>query len=349
MRRTAVLTLALCLGVVAVRAQRSHAVDSLLVQGIEGALRHNYEQARVAFEEASRMAPEDPAGVVLLAGLLHQSAEDLSTSFDRRSFDSLLTQAEVRATSVSAVGYGDRQMWRSTARGMLSVVESQSSQWMAAIRDALASASEARGSLDRQATLADAGLPMGNYLYWRSRKTEALQWLPFIADDRVEGIRLLEWCATEGRFHRWAAVSSLIWVLHDAGNLGRAEYWARTGLASYPDNRTYLAGLAKVLESRGAHAEAARAWGRIAEALRNNAEARPYAIFSASVNQVRCVSSAGDRAAARSILASLVPPRPEDVPREILSRLQAKILEWGELRSMLESDVPSRAAAPGGR
>jgi hypothetical protein len=339
----------MCLGAFVAGAQRSHTIDSLLVLGIDGALRHQYERARVAFEQAAQMAPEDPAGVVLMAGLLHQSAEDLGAPFDRRAFDSLLTHAEVRATSVFAAGYADRHIWKATLRGMLSVVESRSDQWMAAIRDALASASEARASLEQQGTLADAGLPIGNYLYWRSRKTEALQWLPFIADNRVEGIRLLEWCATEGHYHRWAAVSSLIWVLHDAGNLGRAEYWARTGLASYPENRTYLAGLAKVLESRGAYAEAASAWARIAEALRRDPEARPYAIFSASVNQVRCWSLAGDRDAARSMLASLVPPRPEEVPKEFLPRLQAKVREWEELTSILGSGAPSRTAAPGGR
>lgn len=347
MRRIALLTLAVAFGVVAMNAQRSPRSDSLLVHGIDAALRHEYTQARALFEEAARSVPGDPAGVVLLAGLLHQTAEDLSSSFDRRAFDSLLTQAEVRATSLAAAGLADRHMWRSTARGMLSVVESQSSQWMAAIRDALASASEARASLDEQAALADAGLPMGNYLYWRSRKTEALQWLPFIPDDRDEGIRLLEWCAREGRFHRWAAVSSLIWVLHDAGNLARAESWARSGLTAYPENRTFLAGLAKVLETRGAFQEAARVWGTIATSLRKNPAAGTYAIFSSGVNQLRCALAAGDLNGARSAHAEIVAPVPDEVPEWLRARLQTKLVEWEKLRSMVTSETPARAAAPG--
>lgn len=349
MRRFAQLIMALCFAVVALNAQRSPFVDSLLVGGVDAALRHEYTRARALFEEVARSAPEDPAGVVLLAGLLHQTAEDLSVSFDRRTFDSLLTRAEVRATSMNSAGISDRQMWKSTARGMLSVVESQSSQWMAAIRDALASASEARASLEGQSALADVGLPMGNYLYWRSRKTEALQWLPFVPDDRDEGIRLLEWCAKEGRYHRWAAVSSLIWVLHDAGSLARAESWARAGLEVYPENRTFLAGLAKVLETRGAYREASRRWGTIASSLRGQPGAGSYAIFSAGVNQVRCALAAGDLEDARSAHAAIVPPVSHDVPEWLRARLQAKMREWDKLRSIVASETPARASAPGDR
>ncbi|MCU0452199.1 MAG: hypothetical protein MUE68_00925 [Bacteroidetes bacterium] len=349
MSRWICFLLAVTVGSAAVHAQRSGEAEALLVRGLHAALEHDYADARASFDGAARSAPEDPAGVVLLAGLLYQSAEDLSVPFDRRAFDSLLTLAEVRATSGRGTPPTDRMMWRATARGMLSVVESRSGQWMAAIRDALASASEARSSLGQVPDVADAGLPMGNYLYWRSRKTEALQWLPFIPDDREEGIRLLERCAREGKFHKWAAISSLIWILHDAQELGRAESWARTGLTAYPRNRTYLAGSAKVLESRAQYGEAANAWRSIAASLRQDPAAGRYALFSAVVNEARCLRMGGDPSAAVKVLLAVVPPAPREVPDWIVQRLAAKTKEYEELRTALAAETDPAATLNGGR
>ncbi len=344
------LTFVACIiGVSPLLSQRSPAAEALLLQGLESAVRHDYAAARVAFDSASRLDRSDPAGLVLLAGMMQQSAEDLSAPFDRRVFDSLLTQAEVRSTSGSASETGDSHLWRSTARGMLSVVEAQSGEWMAAIRDALASASEGTSALKSDPDLVDAGLPLGNYLYWRSRKTEALRWLPFVSDDRSEGIRLLERCAEEGRYHRWASVSSLIWILHDAGELDRAEQWARTGLSAFPGNRTFLAGLAMVLETRRSFAEASHAWRKVAESLQLDRNAGSYAVFSALVNQLRCASSAGELLTAQRLVREILPPSVSDVPQPIHRRLEAKTKEWERLRAGVAGRSGLSAPHPGSR
>lgn len=320
-------------------------VDSLIRLGMDAALRQSYGDAERWFREASAIDKHQPAGVVFLAGLLYQRAEDLGEQFDRRSFDSLLTEAEVRARFREAEAPDD--IWipllRATARGMLAVAEAGSGEWMAAVRDALNSSSEAEDVWEMDSSLADAGLPLGNYLYWKSRKTEALHWLPLFTDDRSEGVRLLELCARSGRYHRFAAISSLIWILHDARELERAAAWARTGLASYPENRNVQAGLAMVEEAQGRFGEASGLWGRIAHSLARSGNGTGYAAFSSSVNQLRCLLKAGDRSAARGLAQRIVEPGSSTIPSSLARRFDAKRKEWTLLRMQIEpsSSAPS--------
>ncbi len=322
-------------------------VDSLIRIGTDAALRQSYGEAERWFREASARDKHQPAGVVFLAGLLYQRAEDLGEQFDRTSFDSLLTEAEVRARLREAEAPDD--IWiplvRATARGMLAVAEAGSGEWMAAVRDALNSSSEAEYAWAMDSSLADAGLPLGNYLYWKSRKTEALHWLPLFTDERAEGIRLLELCARNGRYHRFAAISSLIWVLHDAHELERAAAWARAGLASFPLNRNFLAGLAMVEETQGRYGDASGIWGRIAQSLVGSGHGSGYAAFSATVNELRCLVKAGDLSAAHMLAQRIAEPRASTIPSSLARRCEAKRNEWASLLKQIEgsSSASSRA------
>ncbi len=321
------------------------AVDSLVLKGTHAALRHDYDEAERCFRHAATADRTHPAGLIFLAGLLYQKSEDLSLPFDHHSFDSLLTESEVRARMRESMAPPDPwiPVLRATARGMLAVEEAGSGEWMAAVRDALASSSEAQEAQLQDSSMADAGLPLGNYLYWKSRKTEALHWLPLFTDERAEGIRLLEECAQNGRYHRFAAISSLIWILHDAKDLVRAEAWARRGLVLYPDNRTYLAGLAMVHETKGEFVDAADGWARIASSLGTAGVGRVYSAFSASVNQLRCLLAAGDVRYSESLAGRISEPVVSQVPRPLHGRLKAKIVEWGVLKKRVSAMAASAA------
>ena len=341
MKRWSIICLAvglLCLNAQG-QAQLPAPLDSLIIRGTDAALRHAYAEAERCFREAAEVSPDQPAGVVFLAGLLHQRAEDLGEAFDRRRFDSLLTQAEVRARLNKATAPND--LWvpllRATARGMLAVAEAESGEWMAAVRDALSSSSSAEDVWESDSSQADAGLPLGNYLYWRSRKTEALHWLPLFSDDRSEGIRRLELCARNGRYHSYAAISSLIWILHDARDFEKAEAWARIGLRAYPENRNFLAGLAMVDETQGHFLHAADVWGRIVQSLQTVGAGSSYSTFSASVNHVRCLLSAGEGTTARIFSEGVMLPSAAAVPSTLARRYVAKQREWTVLKQRLHA------------
>ena len=260
-------------------------------KGLDLILRQEYRLADSVFAELSRQFPDHPAGYLYQAAVAQTQSLDFGTSLRRDRFDSLLDRGRSACANLRDRAWV--QFFLATADGYDAVARVDRGDWFGGIRKGLAAASEFRKLIEMDSGFVDAYAGVGTYLYWRSRKTEFLHWLPFISDDRPEGIELLERCALTGNYNRFAAVSSLISLFQDAGEYRRSEEWSRVGLKSYPGNRIFLWGLATALHRQERYPEAAAAYDTLLQSILLSRSPNPYNEIVCRLNLVRCALAVG--------------------------------------------------------
>lgn len=253
-------------------------LDSLLRAGIDLTILQEYDSARVVFQSISKDDPQHPAGSLFEAGVLQALAMDYEQMTPRKEFDSLIARS--KDLSVGMIERDPASPWgyffHGTALGNEALARAQGGDWFGAAMKAISSASSLEEAIHRDSMLVDAYAGLGTYYYWKSRRMDFLMWLPFVADRRTEGIRLLEVCAEEGLYNRFAALSSLVSIYLDAQEYERAADRAAKALEHYPENRIFLWGLATAHERSGRIEEAVRAYERLLRSIRNDKRPNPY-------------------------------------------------------------------------
>lgn len=280
------------------------ALDSLIRDGIGALMGERFAAAESLFSCASDSFPDHPAGPVMQAAVLHLVAEDGHAPVDLRKIDSLHAEAERRGESLDLTDRDGRVAlaFIASSRGIVSLEAARNGAWLRALRFALSAASLGEDILDADSAVVDAGLAVGNYYYWKSRRVEVITWLPFVADSRAEGIALLRRSAAHGTYQRFAAMNSLAWILRDAGDLAEALHWVEQGLDMFPQNRSLLRSAAAVLGAAGDLSGAGRAWETVQQSLERDGLLNSWAHYESVIRRAELAVTQKDPAAARQYL-----------------------------------------------
>lgn len=227
--------------------QRLHDV---ILQGIDLTLKQDYRAAKALFHSVIEEYPDHPAGYLYLAGAVQAEFSDYEDGFDRRLFDSLLAKGEALADHL--IEKKDSADWgyyyAGTALSYRAFSESERGNWPSVIIDGMNSAKMFERCLELNPKFYDAMSGLGTYYYWRSKKTEFLSWLPFLADRKKEGISLLTSAVENGTYDTFEAMNSLILVLTEEGRYDDALPITLRALTRYPDNRSFLWCLVGIVE-----------------------------------------------------------------------------------------------------
>jgi tetratricopeptide (TPR) repeat protein len=315
-------------------------LDGEILKGIDRLFLQDYDGAMSLFRGVSRAYGDHPAGYLLQAGVLQTEAMDYEALVERSVFDSLLSLAEEKARHVierhpdDALGY----FYLGSVYGSHSFADAAEGDWYGAATSAMASVSQFEDALERDSTLDDAKLGIGTYYYWKSRQMAFLTWIPFIGDDREEGIRLIEETIRRGRYNRYAAMTSLISIFLDAEQYAKAITVSEKALAEYPENRLFLWGLATAHERLGHGGQAIAAYRQLLRSIAGDARANPYNELVCRVNLARLEWHAGRREEARNLLAPVLGRSPDAYADHLHERAAKKLREAKELSSALAKD-----------
>jgi tetratricopeptide (TPR) repeat protein len=99
----------------------------------------------------------------------------------------------------------------------------------------------------------EALIAIGSYKYWKSKEMQFLGWLPFISDERDEGIKLLEKAVLHSSYNSYLAINSLIWIYIDKGDFRKSVRLSQYALLRYPGSRFFKFGLARAYEEIDLH------------------------------------------------------------------------------------------------
>ena len=234
-----------------------------------------YEAALATIDQLELELPDHPITAVLRAGVLycrmldHEDLEDFD-EFERQ-YD-LAWDATEKLKKEGEIAEAD--LYFGTLLGFRALLHQRQGKWWPAVRVGIKAYKYMKSCLREDSTLSDAYLGVGTYKYWRSRATDFINWLPFIPDQKEEGIALIYRAMEEGVLGREIARSTLAWTLIDADQPLEAVQLSIEGLKIYPGSRFYMWTLADGYYKMG-HLEYAgqvykQIWDSIHPLERNN-------------------------------------------------------------------------------
>ncbi|HEX9251887.1 MAG TPA: hypothetical protein VF870_06570, partial [Ignavibacteriaceae bacterium] len=87
------------------------------------------------------------------------------------------------------------------------------------------------------------------YKFWKSKKTEFINWLPFVDDEKELGIKYLQSAVKYSGYNSHLAIHSLIWIYIEQKEFLKAIEVAELALKGHPQSRIFKWGLARSYEN----------------------------------------------------------------------------------------------------
>ena len=324
----------LCVAPAASQARLPDAkMHSLILEGIDLTWREKYSQADSVFQRVIREFPEHPAGYLYQAGVGLARAMDNEMEVDIAQFDSLIDIGKRKANSLIESG-SDRMWWHfflGTADGSDSYARVYRGDWFGGTRKGFASISSFKDAVKLDSTLCDAYAGIGAFYYWRSRKTEFFNWIPFVGDDRSEAFALLKKSVDKGVYNRYTALSMLVAIYTDAGMYEKAMTCSREGLKQYPDSRAFLWGLATACHKAEMWSEAAAAYQRLMDVIVRSQNNNHYNEIVCRLNLAKVRAEIRDSSEVLSLLKDIVKFHEADFPKHLQNRTKDKLEQAEEM------------------
>jgi tetratricopeptide (TPR) repeat protein len=309
-------------------------VHALVVSGIDFILKQEYSRADSVFSVVASRYSDHPAGYLYRAAVMQAYTMDFDMPIEQEKFDSLLMMGKNAAEKFSLPW---SEYFLGTADGYDAYERVERGDWFGGVRKGMSSASKYEKIIEKDSSFYDAYVGLGTYYYWRSRKTEFLQWLPFVKDDRVVGIKMLIVGAERSEYNRFAAVSALISIYLDAEEYKQAEEWAKRGINSYPENRIFLWGLATSLDRQNRSGEAVSAYSNLLKNIVRGHAPHPYNEIICRLNLVKSKVALNDTTDVFYHLKQLLMYEKCSFPPHLQSRAKAKFEEARALLLKLEN------------
>lgn len=222
-------------------------VDLLLRKGIKSIIDQDYKRAENIFQKLNKEYPELPLGKIYLAAVKVTQAIDYGEQYDKEYIEKILDSAdEISSTLLkSRPDYIWYIYFKALTNGYKAYFFALNDEYINAFKYGLNSYSDFEKCFNLDSTFYESYIAIGSYKYWRSEKTKSFSWLPFINDERGEGIKYLKIAIRNFSYNQYLALYSLIWVDINYNHSNEAIKLADSILKKYPDSRFFKWALAR--------------------------------------------------------------------------------------------------------
>ncbi len=213
-------------------------------------INQDYSGAEIFISSLDEEFPQLPLGKIYLAAIKIAQAYDFKEDFD----DSFILQnlEEAKEQSENLIETDEENIWfryfYALAEGYIAYFDAINGNWLSAISTGVNSISEFEKILFLDENFYEAYIAIGTFEYWRSRKTEFMNWMPFVNDTRKVGIDRLRIAIDSSSYNSYLAVNSLIWIYIDNKDYSAAIQTAKKELINFPQCRSFKWGMARAYE-----------------------------------------------------------------------------------------------------
>lgn len=297
--------------------------DTLFVSrvnaAVEACIRQDWPRAMRLMNRLVEQAPWHPAPWFFRATVHSYRMTDEESFRWERLFMADLDSAQARIAWLGQ--HPDRRVPERTRRYLEGNVAAwrayhagRREQYPTALRQGLKAASVWEELLKTCPEWADLELGLGNLRFWTSVKLKRVDWLPFVEDRRMEGLRQVERARREGLYSPWLPTANLCWIYLELGRPDNTLALCHQALERFPGSRLFLFPQVDALEALGRLKEADACCQRIEASL--EADPWPQRVNKVVVLAKRSAlaEKAGDRkgAAALARQALVLPLEPEE-------------------------------------
>lgn len=190
----------------------TESVRSRALLGLELSLNDRFRSADSVFHELTETAPLSPLGPLFAAGNVQAEMIDRESDEQKAQFFTHVALVEARVKDIVASRgaiAAEEEFVLGVAEGYRAVYESRWGGWFAALKGGLRAKKHFESALKLDSSFCDSYLGLGSYHYWKSAKTDWVNWLPVIGDSRGKGITMLAQATQCGTYTRETARAAL--------------------------------------------------------------------------------------------------------------------------------------------
>ncbi|HKI77180.1 MAG TPA: hypothetical protein VKA26_01415 [Ignavibacteriaceae bacterium] len=225
-------------------------VDSLLQDGISNIILQNYELAKETFDYLNLKYPRLPLGNIYLASTEIAKAYDYESKFNSDYIELNLDSAEIKANRL--LDKDDENPWyryfAGLKNGYYAYYEALNKSWLSALSNGVNAIKDFDKCLKIDTSFYEVYTAIGAFQYWKSRKTEIIKWLPFVKDEKEQGVKNLQIAVANSKYNHYFAVNSLLWIYIDQRKFKEAIELSNKALEEYPGSRFFMWPLARAYE-----------------------------------------------------------------------------------------------------
>ena len=306
-----------------------------LRRGINYTIVEQFDSARMVFRQMLATDSLDHAARLYLAGVDHAEMMDREDYSHKDRFEAdadatiQLAERNLAAARDSAWAY----LTIGNAHAYVASLEAKAGSWWTAMRRGLKAKGAYLDALKIDRNLYDAYLGLGTYHYWKSAKTEFINWLPFVGDRKDDGVSELQLAVDSSLFSNDLARNSLIWIQLERKEPQLALENARELSAKFPQSRLIKWGMAFSCYAAGRMHEAVNYFGEIVTSLESDSTQNYFNLIECRYHRGKIFLSVNDSTAARQEFQILLG---YPASSEIRDRQKGKISECKRLLRDLE-------------
>lgn len=159
-----------------------------------------------------------------------------------------------------------------SAYGSLAYYQGRKGEWFPAVNNGRKAQEFLTKAVETDSTLWDAYLGLGSYKYWLSTK---VYWIPFIDDEREEGISLIKKTIKHDSFSKSLAMHQLVYILLDYGDFKQAQKIAEELIVMYPQSQFVYWAYAHVFMKKKEFEKAIAAYQKLLQLIHSDPNANP--------------------------------------------------------------------------
>jgi tetratricopeptide (TPR) repeat protein len=144
-----------------------------------------------------------------------------------------LEKSDDMADSLKAELY----FYKGSAYGYRAFFQGNHGNFIGAVTNGLKSVGSLNQTLEIDSSLYGAYLGIGVYKYWRYSRLKYISWLPFIPDEREEGIAMIKLAIARDSLSKYMAMHQLVYILLDYGHYDEAIQFAEKIVRKYPKSQ----------------------------------------------------------------------------------------------------------------
>jgi tetratricopeptide (TPR) repeat protein len=212
--------------------------------GIIHTINAEFDQAITVYQNEINARPEDFRAHFYLAAALSSKMIHFENREGEQVFDQAinktieLIQDLLQSEPVpSAPDLAQLWFYLGSAYGYRAYDQGRTGKWLAAFSNGMKATGYLQDAVREDSTLYDAYLGIGTYKYWRTSKLGFIYWLPFLADEREDGILMIKKVAESDCLSQDLARHQLVYILLDYGKFEEALTYARQLAADFPQSQ----------------------------------------------------------------------------------------------------------------